>query len=296
MSACGSRRRRRMRADPSRPGRLRGALSTAAAALGVAVVNEPVYGFGEHSIGCRAAGPQGGCWLRVISEQASWAHGKFWDGNAAAATIEGVSKPAWLASHEWDDGDRRLKAELMTFVPAPVCSPTLALRASLELPDRWWESLRRSLDALAAWPTERIAFSQELVSRRLLSFFGGKIEPIVGAWTTAHADLHWANLTAPDCHLLDWEGWGTAPAGYDAALLYCTSLLQPDIAYRVHEVFADLLDSPDGIHAQLCAAATLLLRVAYGHHLDLAEPLHRHASRLLDASTVPGKVSKPRRA
>ncbi|MGH8896374.1 MAG: AAA family ATPase [Egibacteraceae bacterium] len=194
-----------------------------------------------------------------------------------------------MASHEWDDGDRRLKAELMAFVPALACSPTLALRASLKLPDRWWESLRRSLDALAAWPTERIGFSQELVTQRLLSFFGGKVDPTVGAWTTAHADLHWANLTAPDCHLLDWEGWGAAPAGYDAALLYCTSLLQPGIAHRVHEVFADLLDSPDGVRAQLCAAATLLLRVAYGHHLDLAEPLHRHASRLLRASAVPGR-------
>ncbi|MGH3921761.1 MAG: aminoglycoside phosphotransferase, partial [Pseudonocardiaceae bacterium] len=168
-----------------------------------------------------------------------------------------------------------VKAELMTFVPAPVCSPTLTLRAGLELPDRWWESLRRSLDALAAWPTERIGFSQELVTRRLLSFFGGQ---------------------APDCHLLDWEGWGAAPAGYDAALLYCTSLLQPDIAHRVHEVFADLLDSPDGVRVQLCAAATLLLRVAYGHHLDLAEPLHRHASGLLRASAVPSEAGKPIRA
>ncbi|MGH3921365.1 MAG: aminoglycoside phosphotransferase, partial [Pseudonocardiaceae bacterium] len=66
-------------------------MSTAAATLGVAVVSEPVYGFGEHSIGCRVTGPQGDCWLRVISERRSWAHGKFWDGNGAAAVIKGVS-------------------------------------------------------------------------------------------------------------------------------------------------------------------------------------------------------------
>jgi hypothetical protein len=108
----------------------------------------------------------------------------------------------------------------------------------------------------------------------------------VGAWTTAHADLHWANLTAPDCHLLDWEGWVAAPAGYDAALLYCTSLLQPDVAARVHEVFADVLDSPDGLRAQLCAASRLLLRVAYGHDLDLVTPLHRHANRLVSTRAV----------
>ncbi|MGH8909120.1 MAG: aminoglycoside phosphotransferase [Egibacteraceae bacterium] len=275
-----------MSVDRSRPDDLRGALWTAAATLGVTMVAEPVYGFGEHSIGCRAIGPQGDGWLRVITERAVWAHGEFWVGNAASAAIEGVAKPTWLASHEWEDGGHRTRADLMTFVPVPVCSSTMVLRAGVELPDRWWESLRRSLDALAAWPTERTAFSQELATRRLLAFFGGQVDPTVGAWTTAHADLHWANLTAPDCHLLDWEGGGAAPAGYDAALLYCTSLLQPDIAARVHEVFADSLDNPDGVRAQLCAASTLLLRAAYGHDLDLAAPLHRHVSRLVSTKAA----------
>jgi hypothetical protein len=268
-------------ADRSGPDDLRGALPAAAAALGVAVIGQPVYGFGEHSIGCRTTGPQGDGWLRVITERVVWANGEFWEGTAAAAMIEGIAKPTWHASHEWEDGDYRVRADLMSYVPVPVCSPTLVLRAGLELPDGWWASLRRSLDALAAWPTERTAFGQELATRRLLTFFGGQVDPTVGAWTTAHADLHWANLTAPDCHLLDWEGWGAGPAGYDAALLYCTSLLQPDVATRVYEVFADVLDSPDGIRAQLCAASTLLLRVAYGHDLDLATPLHRHVNRLV---------------
>ena len=27
-------------------------------------------------------------------------------------------------------------------------------------------------------------------------------------WHVGHGDLHWANLTAPQCMLLDWEHWG----------------------------------------------------------------------------------------
>jgi len=52
------------------------------------------------------------------------------------------------------------------------------------------------------------------------------------SWTAAHADLHWANVLAPDCALVDWEGWGLAPAGYDAATLYVHSLLAPDTGER----------------------------------------------------------------
>jgi hypothetical protein len=49
-------------------------------------------------------------------------------------------------------------------------------------------------------------------------------------WHTAHADLHWNNLTAPDRVLLDRESWGQAPFGYGIATLYCHSLLVPGVA------------------------------------------------------------------
>jgi hypothetical protein len=52
-------------------------------------------------------------------------------------------------------------------------------------------------------------------------------------WTTAHCDLHWGNLTAPTLTILDWETWGRAPAGYDAATLLCTSLGFPGLTRRV---------------------------------------------------------------
>jgi hypothetical protein len=50
----------------------------------------------------------------------------------------------------------------------------------------------------------------------------------------------------PGCRLLDWESWGNAPAGYDAALLHGVSLMQLDIAERVSTTFADILTDRDG--------------------------------------------------
>ena len=81
-------------------------------------------------------------------------------------------------------------------------------------------------------------------------------------------------------HILDWEGWGLAPAGYDAATLYCHSLLVPAVARRVHAAFIDVLDSEAGRLAQLYVITRLLLRIADGDYADLAGPLHEHLGNL----------------
>jgi hypothetical protein len=126
-----------------------------------------------------------------------------------------------------------------------------------------------------------VCLDQEFLARRILAAFGVTIELSDISWTTAHGDLHWANLMAPECWLLDWESWGSAPTGYDAALIYCTSLLEPGTAEAAHHTFADLLDSPAGIIAQLAAAAKLLRHVEDGDHPDLALVLHTYVRRLL---------------
>ncbi|MBE8523939.1 phosphotransferase [Amycolatopsis sp. H6(2020)] len=55
------------------------------------------------------------------------------------------------------------------------------------------------------------------VQLRTRVFFGDRVDLAVRRWTTAHADLHGANLFEPDGVLVDWEGCGYAPAGYDVA-------------------------------------------------------------------------------
>lgn len=66
--------------------------------------------------------------------------------------------------------------------------------------------------------------------------------------------LHWSNLTGPSLAILDWEGWGLALAGTDAATLHAYSLPVPEVAAQVHETFADILDTPDGLQARLLVA------------------------------------------
>lgn len=61
------------------------------------------------------------------------------------------------------------------------------------------------------------------------------VDTTVEEWTAAHADLAWANLTTPNCYFLDWEDWGTAPRGWDAASLWSESLAVPALADRVYQ-------------------------------------------------------------
>jgi hypothetical protein len=83
--------------------------------------------------------------------------------------------------------------------------------------------------------------------------------------------------------LLDWESWGIKMVGYDAASLYILSLLAPDTANKVHDTFADVLDSPDGKIAQLYAISRYLKRVEIGDFHNLADKLHEHARKIISA-------------
>lgn len=262
-------------------GWMRALLTQAADYFSLTLIGDPTFGWHDRSIGSHARGVDGERWLRVVTSHSMWANGEFWTGNLDASTIHDVPKPRVLQVHEWTEEPRNIRAELMTLVPGRTCSDTQELRDELDLPDKWWTSLRHALDLLATHPTERVGATQEGISRRLLAFFGDTIDPTVMTWSTAHGDLQWANLTAPDLYLLDWEGWGIAPAGYDAATLYCYSLLAPNTARRVYETFADILGTPDGAHAQLHVIGRLLLRVNGGDYPDLANLLHQHAQRLL---------------
>jgi hypothetical protein len=100
-------------------------------------------------------------------------------------------------------------------------------------------------------------------------------------WSTAHGDLHWANLTAPQCWLLDWESWGTAPAGYDPALLHLVSLTQPDLARNFYRLHRHELDTPTGRIAQLAAVSKVLELVDRGRHPELGVPVRQHAEQVL---------------
>ncbi len=268
-------------ADDQHRAVMRAALHGAASQFSLTLAGRPVFGWQDRSIGARAR-TNGGevVWLRVGSELVTWAYGESWDGNKDAAGIRGVRKPEVRQVFDWAQGDRWFRAEVMTYVAEPPVSATPELHEDPRLPRSWWANLRSSLDALSGHVTPRLHLSQQAVTRRLRQYFADRIDPVVDFWVTAHNDLHWNNLTRPGCYLLDWEGWGMAPAGYDAATLYCHSLLVPDAAVRVYAEFAAELDTPDGARSQLLAVARMLDRSAHGDYPELVVPLHELAGKL----------------
>ena len=104
--------------------------------------------------------------------------------------------------------------------------------------------------------------------------------PSIEQWVPAYADLNRANLTAPDCWLLDWEDLGQAPRGLDAATLWGSSLAIPPLAERVcHERQADL-DTSSGKLMTLFYCAKVV-GDAHAQSSPSFEPARRLAAQLL---------------
>ncbi len=127
-----------------------------------------------------------------------------------------------------------------------ACGTTIASDSVLHddpgLPDSWWFDLDQALKTLATHlaPTEGEIDTVGYTINGVREHFGVTIHHDSLAeitWTTAHADLHGGNITGPEFCILDWESWRPAPAGYDAATLYCNSLLHPPTAQRIRELF-----------------------------------------------------------
>lgn len=270
-------------ADQAHRAEMHTRLVRAADHFGATLIGDTVFSGQDRTIGSRATTGHGDCWLRVSWSHSYWATGEFWTGNQDARAIVGVPKPTMVGKpYDWTEPEHTCRAELMSLVTDRACSTTEVLTTDIDQPDSWWSDLRTALDQLSTHRTERGDRDQRMVTRRLTAFFGCDIDPEVSAWATAHGDLQWTNLTQPNLVLLDWEAWGLKIAGYDAATLYVMALGVSDTAKKVHETFANTLDSPDGVRAQLMAIARYLRRVDnVGEFIDYADHLHRRARQLI---------------
>ncbi|MFD0402227.1 hypothetical protein ACFV84_26805 [Kitasatospora sp. NPDC059811] len=192
-----------------------------------------------------------------------------------------VPRPRLRERRTWTEGEHGYLAELYDKITAStIATHEPILRETPDLDHTWWDGLSTALDAIAAVPSDRVAVRQEYLDRAMPQYLGIPIDTRVPAWTTAHGDLHWANLTGPTLTVLDWEGWGVAPAGYDAALLYSYSVLVPDTAAQVRHRLAHILDTPAGQFAELVVITELLQTITRGDNLDLEEPLRRRLSAI----------------
>ncbi len=250
-------------------------LQRAASHFGLRITGEPVFGWRLRTIGATAAAREGPRWLRVVSEFPQWAQGDTWCGNLDANVIGGISKPQVLAVHEWSEQDwRHQRAEVLTLLPGAPVSSTSHLTERVTLQPEWWDALRQTIDAVRDVSTDRTNNDAAALARRTREIYG--VEITARDWETVHGDLHWQNLLSPSFGLLDWELWGTGPAGSDAATLLLYTLAVPDIFERVHETFADQLDCEGGRIAQLVVGARLLSRIRGGDFAELEQPLRNH--------------------
>jgi hypothetical protein len=189
-----------------------GALGSVADQLGLRVLGRPVYGWRYRSIGAAVADAAGvRRWLRVGTEREVDLDA-FWTGLPDANAVTGVRKPEVLASREWSEPHRgrRVRADLLSWMPGTPCSPTEILREDPTLPDPWWAALHDALAAVAATSTRRYA-DRPVREGKVRAVFGDQVADgvrDVAGWATQHGDLHWGNVFAPDFALMDWEMWG----------------------------------------------------------------------------------------
>jgi hypothetical protein len=214
---------------------LRRILAEGAQRLGCVPTGRVVYGWRDRTIGSVAiAEGDRRVWVRATAEHRDWAQGEAWTGNQDAGRLVGLPKPEPLGRVQWEEPPVVMYAETMTYVPDRPCAREAELREPIELPDSWWASLRRAVDTLGAQPTERGGGDPASYVAELEQLFERGLSLVTPELRTEHMDLHWGNLTRPRLWILDWEYWGRAPTGYGAAMLYCHSLLVPEIAARVH--------------------------------------------------------------
>ncbi|MFE0421210.1 hypothetical protein [Streptomyces sp. NPDC058953] len=186
------------------------------------------------------------------------------DGTASAEALTGIAKPAWLGGVAWRDTTEPVvwQADETELLPGPPVGSAV-IADEPQLSEEWWTAMNASMDALAAQHTNRIAtpdtetLTQELVTGTIHNVFPD-VDTSVSEWRPSHADVNWANMTAPTFCVFDWEDWGMAPRGLDAASLWGASLAVPALADRVRKERRDDLESRDGKLMTLFTAAKIL--------------------------------------
>jgi hypothetical protein len=250
--------------DPAVIERMRTAHGSACTALDVrpdlASSSPEVWGWRGRTYSRAVTASDGRAWLRLAGSLTEWVNATFWNGSLEAekSLPPSVPRPRLRDTHDWTDGPWSYRAELYDHEPVHPVSPTPTLAAAPDLPSAWWAHLATTLTEVAAVPTRRLSVHQPFLDHAMPRYLGIPVATETPSWSTAHGDLHFANLCAPTLRILDWEGWGLAPTGYDAAVLHTHSVLIPPVAARVRREFAHLLATPAGRHAELVVITQLL--------------------------------------
>lgn len=245
--------------------RLEEALAEACHALDLVLVGQPQRSHWQKSIGAKVCVPDGTpYWLKVsgvFNSMALWYH----ECKATAGAVNGVPKPALLKNHDWIMGDVGWRAMLMTLAPSPPFASAMDFGQGVEaVTDEWIGNLKSAVDVIGRIEAPRFRMSPDYIGEIITNRFGRSAPHVADEWRAAHGDLNWSHLTAPALCLLDWEMWGRAPRGFDAACLISFSCANPKLVARLSVAFADDLNTPSGRVAQLAQCSAMLGMVEVG--------------------------------
>ncbi|WKD37056.1 hypothetical protein [Streptomyces xanthophaeus] len=230
-----------------------------------------------------------GTWVRIERRGFERIGTQGWNGTEAAAVLQGVTMPQWYQGVAWREPGEPVmwRADELELTASPSVGKAALVLEDPSLPDAWWEALNASLDALASQRTPRIAtpdtvtITQEQVTQTLGEVFPGLADPRIERWAPAHADLTWANVTGPEFCIIDWEDWGMAPRGLDAAMLWGNALAVPVLADRVRQERREDLESRDGKLMSLFCLSKIVGPLSYEGD-PLLTPARRETERLVD--------------
>lgn len=259
------------------------AMTEACDRLELTLVGQPNHGYLGKSRGATVRAADGAlCWLKVTGITGSAAQ---WQraGEEAAGQIRGVPRPAILRIVDWSADGVQWRALLMSLAPSYTAAPTPNdCPEPKAISDAWIGDLKASVEALGRLPAFRRKFNPDWVRTLLADRFNLDAQIQVEEWRTAHGDMQWSNLTAPKLMLLDWEAWGAAPRGYDAARLIAFSCASAELVERLRAAFAEELGTPSGRVTQLLICAEMLVAVENGYfNPRLHQPIESLARQVL---------------
>jgi hypothetical protein len=238
----------------------------------------------RQSIGLPLRGRDGtSSWLKLVVAPDTR---RWWDRQAEIEADEvfgTVPRPSILRAFEWEAGGLHWHALQFSLAHSRAISERAWITGQrTSIPDQWLGELKHAVNNISRVPLTRWCLHPGTAARMISQRFGGNVPFEIDEWRTAHGDLNWSNLTAPVFAILDWEFWGAAPRGFDAATLLAHTFNDPPLFRRIEALFSDDLDTPSGVVARLYRYARRLQDIEDGK-LDPREHrlIESEARRLL---------------
>ena len=195
----------------------------------------------RHSIGAAAVDPNSRhYWLKISGYKGAFPD-KLRQKLLGPPAIAGVPMPLVLKTAGWASDGIHWLATQMTPAPSPAIERNVfATDIAGRVSDQWIASLKTALDCLNASTIHaQYHMSPEQVRNSIVRRWGADAPHAVDDWRLAHGDLQWSTVTAPNLMFIDWNEWGLAPRGHDAAKLIIFAIKQPDLMRRLEAAFAE---------------------------------------------------------